>query len=421
MAKQLQLTIPTPCHEDWDAMTPVQQGKFCSSCQKQVVDFSGMSDRQVAEFFKKPSTGSVCGRFMTDQLDRTLDIPKKRMPWIKYFFQFAVPAFLLSVKSSPAKAQGKIVVKSLSQKTTKGTPAVIRQDKPIIGDTMVMEDVVVTSKAKEPSRTIGLLKIPHNGQLANFLAAKTHCCYKIPEKNEPIDISKVRDLSLSVTSGSRHNILSGKIGGVILVENKPRIISGVVFDQYGEKVAYADIVLKGTRTGGMADANGEFQIKAKTGDVLIVKADTAGKCEVNITNENSLKIYLSLPSDWKPNVVITTAGIVSVETVNKKVKKETLVFSKQKINTAINTFSIFPNPVSSGGNLTIECKQVEEGYYSLQLVNQSGQSVHQQEIWIDAEAKLLSVDMPVVAAGNYFLVLLNKKSGKKFTEKIIVL
>ena len=96
MSKKLQLSIPTPCHEDWDDMTPVQQarpddpfgrGKFCGSCQKQVVDFSNMSDRQVAEFFKKPSTGSVCGRFMTDQLDRSIEIPKKRIPWLKYFFQ----------------------------------------------------------------------------------------------------------------------------------------------------------------------------------------------------------------------------------------------------------------------------------------------------------------------------------------------
>jgi len=83
MRKKLQLSIPTPCHEKWDNMTPVQQGKFCGSCQKSVVDFSNMSDRQVAEFFKKPSAGSVCGRFMQDQLDRSIEIPKKRIPWVK--------------------------------------------------------------------------------------------------------------------------------------------------------------------------------------------------------------------------------------------------------------------------------------------------------------------------------------------------
>src|SRR5258706_12935585 len=96
MSKQLQLSIPTPCHANWDNMTPVEKGKFCGSCQKQVIDFSNMSDRQVAEFFKKPSAGSVCGRFMQDQLDRRIEIPKKRIPWVKYFFQILLPGYMIS-------------------------------------------------------------------------------------------------------------------------------------------------------------------------------------------------------------------------------------------------------------------------------------------------------------------------------------
>src|SRR5688572_9080568 len=96
MSKKIQLSVPTPCHEDWNAMTPVEKGKFCGSCQKQVVDFSNMNDRQVAEFFKKPSTGSVCGRFMSDQLERDIEIPKKRIPWFKYFFSMALPAFFFA-------------------------------------------------------------------------------------------------------------------------------------------------------------------------------------------------------------------------------------------------------------------------------------------------------------------------------------
>src|ERR1043165_9793104 len=106
MNKKIQLSIPTPCHENWDNMTPVERGRFCGSCQKQVVDFSRMSDREIAMFFKKLSTGSVCGRFMEDQLDRDIEIPKKRIPWINYFFQFALPAFLVSAK---ATAQGSVV------------------------------------------------------------------------------------------------------------------------------------------------------------------------------------------------------------------------------------------------------------------------------------------------------------------------
>ena len=103
MAKELQLKIAEPCHEDWNNMTPVEKGRFCDSCQKAVVDFTGMSDTQLVAFFKKPSTGSACGRFYNDQLDRNLAVAGKRMPWLKYFFQIAIPALLISSKT---KAQG---------------------------------------------------------------------------------------------------------------------------------------------------------------------------------------------------------------------------------------------------------------------------------------------------------------------------
>src|SRR5882724_4735523 len=119
MSKHIQLNIADPCHENWDNMTPATRGKFCGSCQKQVIDFSNMSDREVAQFFKRPSTGSVCGRFMQDQLDRSIQIPKKRIPWVKYFFQFALPAFLVSCG---ARTQGKIKVdESKTEIATKST------------------------------------------------------------------------------------------------------------------------------------------------------------------------------------------------------------------------------------------------------------------------------------------------------------
>jgi len=108
MSKKIQLQIPKPCHEDWNKMTLVQQGRFCDSCEKKVVDFTGMNDEQVLAFFRKPTTGSVCGRFLNDQLNRDIVIPRKRIPWLKYFFQFALPIFLTSLKSS---AQGNIVIK----------------------------------------------------------------------------------------------------------------------------------------------------------------------------------------------------------------------------------------------------------------------------------------------------------------------
>ena len=108
--KKFELTIPKPCHENWDAMTPEEKGRFCGACQKTVIDFSNMTDHQMAQFFKKP-VGDVCGRFHHDQLDRTIEMPKKRIPWLKYFFTISLPAFLISLKGSAQKEMvGKVAV-----------------------------------------------------------------------------------------------------------------------------------------------------------------------------------------------------------------------------------------------------------------------------------------------------------------------
>src|ERR1700722_2778813 len=70
----IHITIPKPCHESWQNMNATDCGAFCQSCQKEVIDFSTMTDREVIEYLSKHNTG--CGRFRKDQLDVGLSIPK---------------------------------------------------------------------------------------------------------------------------------------------------------------------------------------------------------------------------------------------------------------------------------------------------------------------------------------------------------
>jgi len=109
MRKNIQLHIPEPCHEDWNSMVPVEKGRYCTSCQNQVIDFTNMSDQQLIAYFKKRNKDAICGRFMNDQLQRDILIPKKRIPWLRYFFQFALPAL---VASSKAASQGQVKIKT---------------------------------------------------------------------------------------------------------------------------------------------------------------------------------------------------------------------------------------------------------------------------------------------------------------------
>lgn len=71
MNKQLYITIPKPCHEDWSKMTPNQQGAFCQACQKTVIDFSLRTENEIYEIISK-ADGNVCGRFTTMQLARPI-------------------------------------------------------------------------------------------------------------------------------------------------------------------------------------------------------------------------------------------------------------------------------------------------------------------------------------------------------------
>ncbi|MRX37828.1 hypothetical protein GJU43_00935 [Flavobacterium sp. LC2016-23] len=78
MNTKRKITIPEPCHENWDKMTPKDNGKFCLSCTKTVVDFTKMLPNEIQHFFIQNQSNSVCGRFKESQLDPiSIQIPSR--------------------------------------------------------------------------------------------------------------------------------------------------------------------------------------------------------------------------------------------------------------------------------------------------------------------------------------------------------
>lgn len=65
--------VPEPCHEDWNKMKPEEKGRFCSSCQKTVVDFSTKTDFEIKTIIEENRSGQMCGHFRKSQLDRPLN------------------------------------------------------------------------------------------------------------------------------------------------------------------------------------------------------------------------------------------------------------------------------------------------------------------------------------------------------------
>lgn len=423
MSKKLQLTIAEPCHENWDDMSPVEKGKFCGSCQKQVIDFSHMSDRQVAEFFKKPSTGSVCGRFMTDQLDREIEIPRKRIPWIKYFFQIALPALLVSVKVSAQKTPGinKVATKDTSRRMplpeqTRTLGMVARPEG--FGDFKADTD---TTTAKEPLITLQKqLEQTPAIELAEALVGKI--AVKKDTTLLPPTCSPIMGTIAYVPPANR------------LTKNE---LAGLVVDEFGQAVPFATLETGKAGEMIMADENGTFRIKKAwlgKGNLLTVSSTGFDKVRIKAGTEEYLdgKLYVRMHSNIiLPEVVITTTMGITRSTkvvgyTTATVKGEILATQTTTETNSLPTISeedrllVYPNPVMAGMPLHLSFKKMEEGYYQFLLFSQAGQTLHQKEIWIDSEARVMDMEIPAVSAGAYFIVLTNKKTGKKYSEKFII-
>ncbi|MCB0401852.1 MAG: carboxypeptidase-like regulatory domain-containing protein [Flavobacteriales bacterium] len=64
--KDITLSIQNPCGENYDEFIKTPAGGFCLSCQKEVIDFSRMTNQQILDALK--NSKSTCGRFREDQI-----------------------------------------------------------------------------------------------------------------------------------------------------------------------------------------------------------------------------------------------------------------------------------------------------------------------------------------------------------------
>jgi len=380
MTKKLQLQIPTPCHENWEKMTTTEKGRFCASCQKQVMDFTNKSDREIAMFFKKPSIGSVCGRFMDDQLNRDIDLPKKRIPWLKYFFQFLIPAFFISYR---ATAQGK--VKVASNVTTQFSKL----------SNMQYKQLKEKIESEACMRNTGLV-------VTNLTS---------------IDYP---DITVKKPGIELNNSISGTIG--LVSSSGLNEIKGRVVDEGGNAIPFATIMIKGTKNATSTDANGSFSIYPKPDwkDITLIALSVGFNTqEINIdrANYNSPDTIMLIPMRPQP-----AGEVVIVGYTLRKTKKQKPVPLLQRIfkDTAFSKFRIYPNPARSNSTLNIEWKQKEFGDHLLRLFNQSGQLLLSKDLYIDEKTRLFTITMPSIIPGNYFLKLTSKISARSYTEKLIV-
>jgi len=99
----LSLSIPQPCHENWDNMTPNEKGRFCANCQKTVIDFTKWTDKALFEFFAKQKE-TVCGRFTDYQLGHEIHLPPQPHSRLyKIFIGLGLTLIFAQIPRSDAK------------------------------------------------------------------------------------------------------------------------------------------------------------------------------------------------------------------------------------------------------------------------------------------------------------------------------
>jgi len=86
------ITIPEPCNENWNNMTPTEKGAFCSRCSKEVKDFTKSTDQEILSVIQN-SENTICGHISTKQLNRTL--PPNEINLSKWMIPFAASFSLI--------------------------------------------------------------------------------------------------------------------------------------------------------------------------------------------------------------------------------------------------------------------------------------------------------------------------------------
>lgn len=314
--KQIKIQIPEPCHEDWNKMTPKDKGAFCSSCEKVVVDFTKMSDREIVNFIEQNKGKKTCGKFNSFQVDRKLvaSTPspnywmRLRQFVVSLFLGLSFPAFLkahhLPKTSSPVKITDDAEINVGSVKgVVKGPQGELISSAYV---RVYQEGKITQLYALTDEQGIFTIKIPENSP-RNSLELRVNAQgfangtadldgkefidiqlqYQkmlgkmafhpiedaeliIDEEIEPLQTLKGE---IQAESTSKEELVGQALiqeteyidimGDIDVSSNETpisNVINGVLLDENGETLPFANIRIQGTERGVITGVDGEFSL-----------------------------------------------------------------------------------------------------------------------------------------------------------------
>ena len=406
MKEETYFHIPQPCHENWDNMTPEGKGRFCGSCSKQVVDFSLMSDQQVLNYFSSAES-KVCGRFANDQLQRAftpIKEQKKKTWWIAAM----MPLLLVFDKKADKGngTNGHVITADTTEPSSAFIGLILPEIKGQIIDTVVTEDTGIT---------LGAIAIIQ----PDFIdSTKAEAVSEI-----------IPDTSFIVGDVEIKNENKKTIGDTIITQNK-LIVKGSVTDEKGNAVPYASIRELKSLSNTTTDSMGNFELVLRNivHDKITIEASSIGYerniIEVSSDSGKSISLILKQKEALLPNVTVTTGDYFMGSTaggiciVRKVTYYDMLDTSWRKVfhNEA---FKIFPNPVQKGASVKLEVKKA--GTYSIQFLDNSPKLILAKDFTAMSDKAIMEITIPSsLAAGMYYIRVMDEKNKKQYTDKLIV-
>jgi hypothetical protein len=220
MKKFYSISIPEPCHENWNTMIPEEKGRFCNSCSKTVIDFTTMDTLEVQDFINHNKQNNICGHFKQTQLNNiNLYIPSHVLIQKQGFNRMFLWTLLIVMGTSLMNCTNKSgnkqkidsieIVDSISSKTIKTFEASQKTKK---NDSLKTKTCSTPVKDTEITED-GLLIIETLGEVEFIEAEATEIdSIIIPEKIEPVDL-----IGIPVYQEEEEEILVG----LLTVETPP--------------------------------------------------------------------------------------------------------------------------------------------------------------------------------------------------------
>ena len=383
MRKTIEFTVPVPCHENWNNMSPNEQGRFCASCQKSVVDFTDMTDHELLLFFKNKAT-QTCGRFRTDQLNKEilLEQPKK-INWFKYFLQLCIPTLLVACdEKSHRKVSASREKKVMTNYNRNRTFDINQRSK----ECMNKETV-----------TLGLV-----GSI---------------EPQPIVGIHNISDTEAYEVLGTP-SVIVGDIVPVVVSEPPPVILGDTtaVANPYFELpreeiIPDTSIPMRKLRRKKPVFHSQPLPPENPTEPIDIIKSQSVAdlpQCNKRLIEENLSSGVIVTVVKTRPTVIsqIKKSAVDSINTLFRK---------------SSNNFKTYPNPLRAASNLSLEFNVRERGRYTVSIVDMNG--VRLQSESLNAETAFIQKQIKInesLFSGQYIVQLISPDGRMLASQKLII-